>query len=320
MGTNSFVGERLIELKGSLQQTVVDPEYVAQNYKDLPADHETSNCATVTREHKGGAAKKLVLDDADGGFWQRVASHVKVTMPICKMLRRFDTSAPATGKVYSSWFEVGESIKASNVSYAQEAEEKHTARWLYAHHAFFAAAYVCDPEFIDHDQASIQEVQEGLNTTLEKIAILLKVRQLAAAADGLGKQWDARKVAIDADPKAQSKTDSFPTYPTAKDKDVRIFCSKVTSQLVLYRSKKGAFARDWVMDTAEQMPAHLWWEQHGASVPELQAFACMLLAQPASASICERINSEFEFVKDRWPRPAPPAAPHLLWHMCVAHP
>ena len=25
----------------------------------------------------------------------------------------------------------------------------------------------------------------------------------------------------------------------------------------------------------------------------------MILAQPASASICERINSEFEFVKDR---------------------
>eukprot|EP00966_Prymnesium_polylepis_P004645 106422-Prymnesium_polylepis.1 len=39
-----------------------------------------SNCATVVREHKGGAAKKLVLDNADGGFWQRVASHVAITM------------------------------------------------------------------------------------------------------------------------------------------------------------------------------------------------------------------------------------------------
>jgi hypothetical protein len=36
MGTNTFVGERLEKLKGSLQQTVVDPEYVKQNYKDLP--------------------------------------------------------------------------------------------------------------------------------------------------------------------------------------------------------------------------------------------------------------------------------------------
>ena len=34
-------------------------------------------------------------------------------------------------------------------------------------------------------------------------------------------------------------------------------------------------------------------------MPELQAVARMILAQPGSASICERINSEFELVKDR---------------------
>ena len=27
-----------------MQQTVVDPEYVAQNYKDLPDDHDITNC------------------------------------------------------------------------------------------------------------------------------------------------------------------------------------------------------------------------------------------------------------------------------------
>ena len=53
------------------------------------------------------------------------------------------------------------------------------------------------------------------------------------------------------------------------------------------------------MDTASKTPAYKWWDQNGASVPELQWFARMVLAQPASASICERINSEFEFVKDR---------------------
>eukprot|EP00966_Prymnesium_polylepis_P304037 7024283-Prymnesium_polylepis.2 len=141
MGTNSFVGERLLQLKGCLQQTVVDPQYVAQNYKDLPADHETSNCATIVREHRGGMAKKLVLDDADHGFWQRVTLHVQITMPLCKMLRRFDTSAPATGKVYSSWYEVGESFKESSASYKEEVQGKHATRWVYAHHAFFAAGY-----------------------------------------------------------------------------------------------------------------------------------------------------------------------------------
>ena len=37
----------------------------------------------------------------------------------------------------------------------------------------------------------------------------------------------------------------------------------------------------------------------GSSVPELQTVARLVLSQPASASLCERINSEFEFVKDR---------------------
>ena len=95
MTTNTLpvVSERLEELKSSLQQTIVDPAYVAENYKDLPPQTDVSNCATVTRENKGGTAKKLVLDDE--GFWSRCKQHVGLTMPICKLLRRFDSSAPA---------------------------------------------------------------------------------------------------------------------------------------------------------------------------------------------------------------------------------
>ena len=52
------------------------------------------------------------------------------------------------------------------------------------------------------------------------------------------------------------------------------------------------------MASAEKMPAYLWWDANGASCPELQYVARLVLAQPASASICERINSEFAFVKD----------------------
>jgi len=43
----------------------------------------------------------------------------------------------------------------------------------------------------------------------------------------------------------------------------------------------------------------MWWDMHGSTTPELQTVARLVLAQPASASICERINSEFAFVKDR---------------------
>lgn len=69
--------------------------------------------------HKGGLAKKLVLDDEENGFWERVKRHVQLTMPICKMLRRFDSSAPSTGKVYHSWFEVGEAIKEGDSLYTR---------------------------------------------------------------------------------------------------------------------------------------------------------------------------------------------------------
>ena len=138
-GTNTFVGERLEELKACLQQTVVDPEYVKEKYKDLPDEVEAGNCENLTRQHKGGSAKRLVLDDADGGFWQRVHGHVKLTMPICKFLRRHDSSAPAAGKVYHGWYEMGEHLKASTVSYAATAVEKHAERWAYGHSAFFAA-------------------------------------------------------------------------------------------------------------------------------------------------------------------------------------
>ena len=62
--------------------------------------------------------------------------------------------------------------------------------------------------------------------------------------------------------------------------------------------KKGVFARAWVMDGARNQPAYMWWDANGASCPELQYVVRIVLSQPASASICERINSEFAFVKD----------------------
>ena len=87
----------------------------------------------------GGTTKKLLMED--DGFWKRVDNHVKLTMPICKFLRRHDTSAPAAGKVYHGWFEIGEHLKESNVSYASDAAKKHEDRWAYAHSPFFAAGY-----------------------------------------------------------------------------------------------------------------------------------------------------------------------------------
>jgi hypothetical protein len=153
---------------------------------------------------------------------------------------------------------------------------------------------------------------EGFMETLEKVAILIKVRLMVEDDPEILKKWAARKKLIEKDPLAQKTMDEFPDYPDCKDPDVKAFCSAANQQLAMYRGKKGIFAREWVMEGARDMPAYLWWDQNGGSVPELQCFARMVLAQPASASICERINSEFEFVKVRAPlfKPCSSARPY----------
>lgn len=298
-GTHTLVGERLMELKNALQQTVFDSNYVAEKYKDLPDNMELSNCETRTRQNKGGTAKKLVTDDSTGCFWDRIAGHVAVTLPIYKLLRRHDSSAPTVGKVYSGFFEMGESIKASNVSYSADALEKHGERWSYGHVPFFGAAYVLDPEFIDHNQASNAEVMEGLMETTRRIGILVEVRRLEKLDKRYSTLWEKRATLIAGDKMAQKTYDHYPTYPSATDTNVKAFGTAVISQLALYRNRKGMFAYECVMDAAKNMPAYLWWDQNGATVPQLQTMARLVLAQPASASIIERINSEFEFIKDR---------------------
>ena len=156
-----------------------------------------------------------------------------------------------------------------------------------------------DPEFVDHQQESNAEVMEGFMETLEKIAILVEVRRQLAASDELAKLWKQRAALIAADPTKQVAFTHYPNYPTSKDTVVKAFCAKANAQLAMYRGRKGLFAREWIFDSAEQMPAYMWWDANGASVPELQTVARLVLSQPASSSICERINGEFAFVKDR---------------------
>jgi len=191
-----------------------------------------------------------------------------------------------------------ESLKASNADFASHAIEKHEERWAYGHCSLAAAAYVVDPEFLSHEQENNEEVMEGFYDVVEKIGILKEVRRIiaqkeSAASDDLTKKWEARRAMIVADPSRQKTWDHFPMYPTVESANVSSFCKTVSGQLALYRGRKGCFARAWVMQAADSMPAYLWWDQHGSSVAELQLVSRIILATPASASICERINSEF---------------------------
>ncbi|KAL1507719.1 hypothetical protein AB1Y20_007338 [Prymnesium parvum] len=194
------------------------------------------------------------------------------------------------------WFTIGESISESNAEYKEAVNEKFDARWAYAHSDFLAAAYVLDPEFQEHEQTKNTEVFEGFLDVVDRIGILQEVRK---SMEQYTEMWQKRKEAIAADPKKQATLEHYPTYPNAKSASVKAFSVKVNSQLACYRGKKGVFGRDAVMEAAVNMPAYMWWDQYGAATPELQTVACLVLSQPASASIVERINSEFGFVKDR---------------------
>ena len=204
-GTHTLVGERLQELKPALQATVVDATYVAKNYKDAASTEEETGNGKSVRTNKGATTKKLTLDDE--GFWSRVETHVKTTKPLYKMLRRFDSSAPAIGKVYSSWYEVGEHLKATTSTYTKKCVLAHEERWAYGHSDFAAAAYVLDPEFHEHDVSSNAEVTNGFMNIVEKIGILKSVR---ADVPKYQELWKARRAALGDDP---SKLTSYESYP-----------------------------------------------------------------------------------------------------------
>lgn len=177
-GTHTLVGERLLSLQTALQQTIYDPDYVKENYKDGLDSVEHSNCEKHIRSNRGGTAKKLVTDDEPDGFWARVKTHVSATMPTLKLLRRHDSSAPSVGKVYHGFFEVGEGIQNSDAPYKEEMSKSHAERWDYGDADFFRAAYAVDPEFQDCDLSDNSEIMQGFLDTAEKIAILTEVRRL----------------------------------------------------------------------------------------------------------------------------------------------
>ena len=176
-GTNTLVGERLLKLKGALQATCTDEEYVAQKYVDKGNSEEETGSGRIIRSNKGGTASKLCLDNNANGFWGRVASHVQATLPMLKMLRRFDTSAPTIGKLYSSWFELGRHFETTESEFKQHALQKHEERWAYSYAEIAGAAYVLDPEFLDHDQHKNEEVMKGFNDAVEKVAVLVMTRK-----------------------------------------------------------------------------------------------------------------------------------------------
>ena len=75
-----------------MQATCTDEAYVDKKYVDKSNTEEDSGTGREVRSNKGGTAGKLCLDNRPSvGFWARCSSHVQATLPMMKMLRRFDS-------------------------------------------------------------------------------------------------------------------------------------------------------------------------------------------------------------------------------------
>ena len=175
---------------------------------------------------------------------------------------------------------MGEHFKGLSVDYKEALVDAHEQRWAYGHCDIIAAAYALDPEYVSHDHASNEEVTTGLLNVVEKFGIMFEVRAQNKKDGRYTEMWKKRAKLIAADPRKQQTLEHYPKYPTAADANVKAFCTRVNIQLALYRGKKGIFSREWVFDAAEGMPAYMWWDQYGGSVPDLQAVARIVLAQP----------------------------------------
>ena len=73
----------------------------------------------------------------------------------------------------------------------------------------------------------------------------------------------------------------------------------IASQLAQFRSGHGMFGREVAKAAASSMPAYQWWQNFGASVPELQQLAVRVLSQTASSSEAERNWSLFAFMQGK---------------------
>jgi len=155
-GTNVIMIQRLVELKDELQEMVASRAYKAwiqnKGYKD------TSNAVCET-----------ILSQL---FWSRCQMYLDLHNPVYELLRLVDGESPVIGKLYYRMFQIQKIINGfPNVSDAQRRElyQRFLSRWTMLHNPLHAAAFLLDPEFIEMDQHTNQEVMTGFYTLVERL-------------------------------------------------------------------------------------------------------------------------------------------------------
>jgi len=150
---------RLLEVKDSLQETVIDKCYKAwiqkKNYTDT-----------------GLEITARVLDE---NWWKTAGELQKLCEPIVSLLRLMDAggASPAIGKVYFKMFQIVQHV-SSIESLSEQDRQTITGfvnhRWAMLHTDLHSAGFVLDPEynFEVYSQSTNEEVMSGLCNVLEK--------------------------------------------------------------------------------------------------------------------------------------------------------
>lgn len=150
---------RLLEVKDSLQETVVDKIYKTwlQN-----------KCYRLT----GIEITARILDES---WWKTAGVLVQLCKPIVALLRLVDggVANPAIGKVYFRMFEIVQHVSAT-ADVTEQDRHMITGfvndRWKMLHTDMHSAGFVLDPEynFEGYAQSTNEEVMTGLCNILEK--------------------------------------------------------------------------------------------------------------------------------------------------------
>lgn len=137
-----------------------------------------------------------------------------------------------------------------------------------------AAAYALDPEFLySGDGGALDEpTMDGLLLVVERLALRSVISGALNTSDAI----------------RQLTTDS---------EQVQEVASTCMQQFARFRSQVGVLTKPLVIANARTLPPSQWWLTYGSSMPELQAVACAVLKQPASACAAERNWSVYGSIK-----------------------
>lgn len=171
-------------------------------------------------------------------------------------------------------FTIGEKLKQmeSSVPWAKAASKIHADRWEYIHSDFHAAGYALDPEFLETVGDLDAATQDGLLNVIERLCL----REAMLEALENGQDYKSIKVT---------------------DKCILDRVCQTEQELARYQEREGPFTRPSVIANAKTMPPSTWWQMYGKHLPLLSKFACIVLAQPAAASIAERNWSVYGQIK-----------------------